>query len=862
MATVILGTVGSILGGPVGGAIGSAIGSYVDNSFLLPWLFPSDPIRGPRLNEISLSSSDEGAPGNFTMGPFSRVSAARIWLSDLKEVTVRSGGGGKGGGRKSKTIGYEYYVDIAIAYHFGEIDGVEKIYCEGKLLYDDNPNVQYTSSTFAVSKPRTGIMRVTTTNAAIKLERVRQGSNVTITGFANGANNGTFRCIASYRDRSTGNSWFEVKNTAAVIEAAGASVTITQILPQWDPAKAESITFYDGTTGQIPDALIESYEGVGNVPAWTGVAYAVIKNLHLLDYGNRVPEFNVIVRNTVGATAADAIAEVFRRAGRTPDSDIIASEVSGSVRGMPVTGIQVAGQILQPLMLAYDTLVQDTTGKLRYFDRSKATVIDVDEGDLAFHDEGADVPRPIKVSDIPEAALPQVFDVKHLDDEAEAQEGDQRQPTALASVPGYRSITIPIVMTGAKARAIARRLQWSTRANRQRVLLSLPPSYWRIQENDLLRFYALGQLWTVLVQRKDTGANFQLDLEAVLEVKSTLTQVEIADERVTQGDPPNIDPPPDLQGGGQEPPAHGHGSSTGQGDPRFFLMTYACNPDPDRTWTGCAVFRSDDDDIFEQVGFIGTESIMGNTLTSLAAGVVGVWDYVNTVDVWVLSGELETKTEIEVLNGGNRALIGSEIIGFKSASLIGEKTYRLSGLLRGLRGTGDKMSTHAVDDVFVLLIGDGVADIEHGIAHIGTTKYYRFVPPGGVVDDYPSVQLTLSGETLRPLPVAGISGSRDDDGNLTITWHRSSRAVGRMFSTAVLPLLEDSEVYEVDIHYPSGGAGDESDLIRTITVSAESATYTDAQQATDSVTLFDEVTVKIYQRSAIVGRGKVATANL
>ncbi|WP_377186984.1 baseplate multidomain protein megatron [Ruegeria meonggei] len=47
-----------------------------------------------------------------------------------------------------------------------------------------------------------------------------------------------------------------------------------------------------GASNQLPDPLIESVEGAGNVPAYRGTAYVVVEDLQLADFGNRVPQFS------------------------------------------------------------------------------------------------------------------------------------------------------------------------------------------------------------------------------------------------------------------------------------------------------------------------------------------------------------------------------------------------------------------------------------------------------------------------------------------------------------------------------------------------------------------------------------------
>jgi hypothetical protein len=49
------------------------------------------------------------------------------------------------------------------------------------------------------------------------------------------------------------------------------------------------MTVYLGGETQAPDDRIESALGVGFVPAYRGLAYAVINRLNLSDYGNQIP---------------------------------------------------------------------------------------------------------------------------------------------------------------------------------------------------------------------------------------------------------------------------------------------------------------------------------------------------------------------------------------------------------------------------------------------------------------------------------------------------------------------------------------------------------------------------------------------
>ncbi|MBX9726771.1 MAG: glycoside hydrolase TIM-barrel-like domain-containing protein, partial [Rickettsiales bacterium] len=73
---------------------------------------------------------------------------------------------------------------------------------------------------------------------------------------------------------------------------------------------------YRGTETQLPDPLIESYQGVGTTPAYRGLAYVVIEDFPLGSFGNRIPNFTF---------------EVTRRA---PQQDVGASPVESLVKSI------------------------------------------------------------------------------------------------------------------------------------------------------------------------------------------------------------------------------------------------------------------------------------------------------------------------------------------------------------------------------------------------------------------------------------------------------------------------------------------------------------------------------------------------
>jgi len=124
MATLVLTTMGRVLGGPIGGAIGALAGQAIDAR-----LFRGAAREGPRLTELAVQTSSYGTPLPKLFGTM-RVAGTVIWSTDLIETraTSRSGKGQPG------TNTYSYAVSFAVALSARPIVGVRRIWAEGKLL--------------------------------------------------------------------------------------------------------------------------------------------------------------------------------------------------------------------------------------------------------------------------------------------------------------------------------------------------------------------------------------------------------------------------------------------------------------------------------------------------------------------------------------------------------------------------------------------------------------------------------------------------------------------------------------------------------------------------------------------------------
>lgn len=129
MAQLVLQAVGTAIGGPIGGAVGRTLGGIIDRDALAALLGPK--MVGRRLAGLQLNGVAEGAPLPAAFGR-ARVATQIIWAARFKEARVDATSGGGKGAPSAKR--YQYSLSFAAALGEGPIDGVGRIWADGKLM--------------------------------------------------------------------------------------------------------------------------------------------------------------------------------------------------------------------------------------------------------------------------------------------------------------------------------------------------------------------------------------------------------------------------------------------------------------------------------------------------------------------------------------------------------------------------------------------------------------------------------------------------------------------------------------------------------------------------------------------------------
>jgi hypothetical protein len=223
-------------------------------------------------------------------------------------------------------------------------------------------------------------------------------------------------------------------------------------------------------------------------------------------------------------------------------------------------------------------------------------------------------------------------------------------------------------------------------------------------------------------------------------------------------------------------------------------------------------------------------------------------------------GALAAASDMRVLGGGNAAAVQRpdgawEVLQFANATLVGERTYELSRLLRGQAGSEWAMAAPLPAGAPFVLLDEHVVPIATGLDLLERPMQFRIVAADRDHGDPAAVALTATpGATaLKPLAPVHLRARRTGAG-VTFTFVRRTRRDGDGWSVEV-PLGEEREAYELDVL--SG-----TTVKRTLVSDAPSMLYTAADELADFGAAQTSLSVRLAQMSATVGCGFITTATL
>lgn len=538
------------------------------------------------------------------------------------------------------------------------------------------------------------------------------------------------------------------------------------------------------------------------------------------------------------------LSDICQKAGLPPTS-LITSAVAQSLRGYVVSRRMAAREALEPLLGAYFVDAVETDGILRFVPRGGASVAAIAKDDLGASDGGEDQVR-LSESRTQDVELPQRLDIVHVDPTRDHQPNTQHAARITDAIGTREKQTreVSIALTPDEAKQIAERTLYNAWVERNRYQFTLPPRWLRLDPTDVVTVALDDMSLKLRLNKVDFGGNNVVSCEAVAED-------EIVYLSTSTGSGGNL--PPQVIGMAGPMPTFLMDLPMLRYEDDTLGLYYAFGF-RDAAGGGASLYRSPDELAWEILSTGQDAPAFGWSANALGnAASPWVWDETNKIQIALTQGTLDGKTELEVLNWANVALLGDEIVQWRDATILASGIYELSGLLRGRRGTEWAMGSHFIGERFVVLADDGLYRAPLPPTEIGRTAYYRGIPDGGNWDDAPSIPLMFKANSLRCFAPVQVQGNRNIDGDLTVTWKRRTRWYGEWQDGVDAPLFEESERYEIEIM--SGSA-----VKRVLTASTPSASYTADDQTEDFGAPQSAVSVRVYQINAVIGRGYASEA--
>lgn len=605
--------------------------------------------------------------------------------------------------------------------------------------------------------------------------------------------------------------------------------------------QASAVRVYTGSATQNPDPTMQAALGADKCPAHRDMAYVFFDHLELGDFGNRIPNFTFEVEAHTSATVATVIEEL------AADADVPYLDAARAdfldIRGFTVsTGSTVRG-ILDPLRSAFFFDAAEIEGEMQFFPSDSTPIARIPRQELGAHQYGTDRVNSYEATRAADIELPRQITVQHLDPARDYQGNSQRARRSTVNSRSDVSIDLPIVLDGSDAKGIAERMMSLAWTGRDSFVYQLPITYLHVEAgHKLVVGHDDGKERTVHVKRRELRLPGSMLIEckadgaAVLSKAASASAALVPTQTVTLPgattayllDLPLLRDIDDSAGFY----VAGNGASTG--------------------WPGAVVYRSRDEGInYEAFADLVDGAVIGVTTEALGEASPHYFDEANSLTITLLDTRdtLESFTELQVLNGSNGAVVGNEVIQFRTATLVGPGQYEISGLLRGRKGTEDQIAGHAAAERFIFLTGPGIYRPPLEVDEIGIERSYRASSVGTLLSDAPAFNFTHTGRFAKPYAPAHLKGIRNGTNDLVISWIRRTRLEAPWVDGIDVPLGEDSEAYEIDILDGMGA------VKRTLENNAQSVTYTAVDQITDFGSEQSSIQIQVFQISSRIGRG-------
>lgn len=446
----------------------------------------------------------------------------------------------------------------------------------------------------------------------------------------------------------------------------------------------------------------------------------------------------------------------------SPETDSYdVSELTDEVRWYAVSTQTTVRNAIDPLRRGFffDAVESDDMVKFRKRGATDS-VVTIDDDDLIAREYGADSGDPLITTRKREQGMPRTVTLKYIDVNMDYQTGAQNSPRLTTLSDSDVTLDLPIGFTADEALQKCWSLQVAEWIERESFEWATTRKYAWVEPCDVVT--VRGRVVRV-TNRQETPKGV-ITWTGVLHRPSVYTQSQTAGSSVGFV----------AQSGGTQ-------SVSTEAvlldipvltmDAAPFGFYAAMGPARAGRWPGATLYKSvDGGSTYEAVASSNVASVIGETGSSddigspsygspTVGGALSAYaggDVVEEASILVTltdaDAELVSINATGLTNGANLCAVsrgtgGSpattqwELLQFRDATLIAERTYVLSGFLRGRRGTGT--SGHAAGDVFVLL---PVSNVDAPQEDLNRTLLYKAVTFGRTLADTSPISFINTGE--------------------------------------------------------------------------------------------------------------------
>ncbi len=524
-------------------------------------------------------------------------------------------------------------------------------------------------------------------------------------------------------------------------------------------------------------------------------------------------------------------------------STVQATMLEGVIEGYVVQEPMTARAALEPLARAFGFEANEENGSIAFRPRGAGPVVEIAGADLVQAEDGA----LFSVTRAQESELPAQVSVSFIDplqDYQQASVSSRRLAGGSHHAAHARLAVVAPANVMARAADVWLQDLW---AGRESVQFSLPPSALALVPGDVVRLSIDGRTRLLEMTRVEASEVYAISARSIEPEVFDAPLAPMEDGKITL--PQDLGPPGvvvlDLPALSSQEPVP--------------LQYVAAAVSP---WPGTlAVWRSIDGGSFEPVAAITSSATFGTLLEPLKSGPVWRFDRFNSMLVRLDSSVLHSASVAEVLAGANAlALLAegreAEILQFTEAELVDERSYRLTGLLRGLAGTEAAGRQDWPEGTRLVRLDASILPVARGVGEMGRSYVYRIGP---VHEDHGSRNVTerhaeVGRRALRPLSPVHMRARRNGDGVL-VSFSRRTRVDGDSWEALEVPLGEAQERYRAEVVR----AGE---VVRVFEMSAPSFLYSADDERADFGAIQRRLSFRVMQLSQSVGAGDALAATV